>query len=79
LDLPRREGDLLDWRAFRDLTVAAAEKRGDEGFLRYAGGVSDKTWAHILAEDSFTPLEAEERLWSFYRRDILGHEDVEGL
>lgn len=64
-------GDLKDWKIFRQKTLELAQAKKDPAFTEYVDGVSDKAWAHILEENFFTPQKAIERLWSFYRTDIL--------
>lgn len=64
-------GKLKDWKVFRQKTLALVLAKNDPGFTEYVDGVSDKAWAHILEENFFTPEKAMERLWSFYRTDIL--------
>ena len=63
--------DLKDWRVFRERTIELARARNDAGFDRYVSGVSDRAWEHILEENYFTPENAAERLWNFYRSDIV--------
>ena len=67
--------DGLDWREFRRRTLERARSRGDNAFLEYVDGVSDRAWAHILEENFYTPEAAEERLWSFYNTDIVPYRD----
>jgi hypothetical protein len=64
-------GELKDWRVFRERTIELARAKGDEGFDRYVAGVSDKAWEHILEENFFTPENAVSRLWNFYQSDVV--------
>ncbi|BDF79008.1 DUF255 domain-containing protein [Pyramidobacter piscolens] len=64
-------GELKDWKVFRQKTLALVLAKNDPGFTEYVDGVSDKAWEHILEENFFTPEKAMERLWGFYRTDIL--------
>ena len=64
-------GELKDWQVFRQKTLALVLAKNDPGFTEYVDGVSDKAWEHILEENFFTPEKAMERLWGFYRTDIL--------
>jgi hypothetical protein len=64
-------GDLKDWKIFRDRTLALAEQKNDRDFVRYVGGVTDAAWAHILEANFFTPEKAMERLWQFYNTDVV--------
>ena len=67
--------DLKDWKIFRTETLKLAQTKNDPDFTEYVDGVSDKAWAHILEENFFTPEKAMERLWGFYRTDILPYRD----
>ncbi|MGI6076460.1 MAG: DUF255 domain-containing protein [Pyramidobacter sp.] len=68
-------GDLKDWKIFRQKTLELAETKSDADFKKYVEGVSDKAWAHILEENFFTPEKAMERLWGFYTTDILPYRE----
>ena len=64
-------GDLKDWRVFRTRTLELARAKGDAEFEKYASGISDCAWEHILEENFFTPENAVERLWGFYQSDVV--------
>ena len=64
-------GDLKDWRIFRERTIELARAKGDEDFVQYVSGVSDRAWEHILEENFFTPENAVSRLWNFYQSDVV--------
>lgn len=66
-------GDLKDWRVFRDQVLELARSKNDADFLAYVQGVSDKAWAHILEENFFTASQAMERFWGFYNSDVLAY------
>ncbi len=66
-------GDLKDWRVFRERTLELARSKGDEGFVKYVSGVSDRAWEHILEENFFTPENAVSRLWGFYQSDVVNY------
>ena len=64
-------GDLKDWHVFRERTIELARAKGDETFVTYVSGVSDRAWEHILEENFFTPENAVSRLWNFYQSDVV--------
>ena len=64
-------GDLKDWRIFRERTIELARAKGNEDFVKYVSGVSDRAWEHILEENFFTPENAVSRLWNFYQSDVV--------
>ena len=59
-----------DWELFREDVLCQARERGNDDFLRYATSMTDRAWRHVVEEGVFSPLEAEERLWGFYREDL---------
>lgn len=73
----RANGDLQDWRVFRERAQELAALKGNCGFSAYVAAVSDRAWEHILEENYFTPEGAVERLWGFYQTDVVAYSHTE--